>query len=96
MITRKHLYIFKTVATTQSMSKAAQLLYISQPTISQKIQEIENQYDIKLFERYSKKLFITEEGKTLLNLTNSILGLYDDMDHIFSKDNRFHSKLGQL
>ena len=43
MITRKHLYIFKTVATTQSMSKAAQLLYISQPTISQKIQEIENQ-----------------------------------------------------
>ena len=94
MITRKHLYIFKTVATTQSMSKAAQLLYISQPTISQKIQEIENQYDIKLFERYSKKLFITEEGKTLLNLTNSILGLYDDMDHIFSKDNRFSLKIG--
>ena len=52
MITRKHLAIFKTVAKTKSMSKAAKLLYISQPTISQKIQEIEDEYQVKLFERY--------------------------------------------
>ena len=94
MITNKHLYIFKTVAQTQSMSKAAQILYISQPTISQKIQEIENYYQIKLFERYSKKLFITEEGKILLELANRILSLYDDIDHIFSKDNRVALKVG--
>lgn len=76
------------------MSKAAQILYISQPTISQKIQEIENYYQIKLFERYSKKLFITEEGKILLELANRILSLYDDIDHIFSKDNRVALKVG--
>lgn len=94
MITKKHLYIFKTVAQTRSMSKAAQLLYISQPTISQKIQEIENYYHIKLFERYSKKLFISEEGKVFLEMTNQILSLYDDIDHIFSKDNTFALKVG--
>ena len=41
MITIKHLLIFKEVARVKSMSKAAKNLYISQPSISQKIQEIE-------------------------------------------------------
>ena len=88
MITRKHLAIFKTVAKTKSMSKAAKLLYISQPTISQKIQEIEDEYQVKLFERYSKTLFISEEGQTLL------VNLYDEIEHIFTKTKQFPLKIG--
>lgn len=94
MITRKHLAIFKTVAKTKSMSKAAKLLYISQPTISQKIQEIEDEYQVKLFERYSKKLFISEEGQTLLVKANQILNLYDEIEHIFTKTKQFPLKIG--
>ena len=73
MITLKHLTIFKEVARLKSMSKAAETLYISQPTISQKIQEIENYYNIKLFQRYSKYLGISEEGKIFLDHANKIL-----------------------
>ena len=94
MITRKHLDIFKTVAKTKSMSKAAKLLYISQPTISQKIQEIEDEYQVKLFERYSKTLFISEEGQTLLVKANQILNLYDEIEHIFTKTKQFPLKIG--
>lgn len=94
MITRKHLAIFKTVAKTKSMSKAAKLLYISQPTISQKIQEIEDVYQVKLFERYSKTLFISEEGQTLLVKANQILNLYDEIEHIFTKTKQFPLKIG--
>lgn len=94
MITRKHLAIFKTVAKTKSMSKAAKLLYISQPTISQKIQEIEDEYQVKLFERYSKTLFISEEGQTLLVKANQILNLYDEIEHIFTKTKQFPLKIG--
>ena len=94
MITRKHLAIFKTVAKTKSMSKAAKILYISQPTISQKIQEIEEEYEIKLFERYSKTLFISEEGQALLVKANQILNLYDEIEHTFTKTKLFPLKIG--
>lgn len=94
MITRKHLAIFKMVAQTRSMSKAAKLLYISQPTISQKIQEIEDEYQVKLFERYSKTLFISEEGEALLIKANQILGLYDEIELLFTKGKLFPLKIG--
>ena len=83
MITLKHLMIFKEVARVKSMSKAAENLYISQPTVSQKIQEIEEYYHIKLFQRYSKSLGISEEGQIFLNHTNKILDELDTIDEIF-------------
>lgn len=94
MITRRHLFIFKTVAETKSMSKAAKALYISQPTISQKIQEIENFYGVKLFERYSKTLLISDEGNILLEKANQILESFDEIDHIFSDINQFPLRIG--
>ena len=87
MITLKHLTIFKEVARLKSMSKAAETLFISQPTISQKIQEIESYYGIKLFQRYSKHLGISEEGKIFLEHANKILADMEAMDDVF-----FHKK----
>lgn len=83
MITIKHLTIFKEVARVKSMSKAAENLYISQPTVSQKIQEIEDYYHIKLFQRYSKTLGISEEGKIFLEHANRILNELESIDDIF-------------
>lgn len=87
MITLKHLKIFKEVARVKSMSKAAENLYISQPTISQKIQEIENYYHIKLFQRHSRTLGISEDGKLLLEHTNKILDEFDIIENLFSNKN---------
>ncbi len=83
MITLKHLQIFVEVAKTCSMSKAANHLFVSQPTISQKIADIENYYDIKLFERYSKTLCISEEGKRFLEYATRVLMEMDKLDHAF-------------
>lgn len=83
MITLKHLIIFKEVARVKSMSKAAENLYISQPTISQKIQEIENYYNIKLFQRFSKTLGISEEGEIFLEHATKILNEMEMIDEIF-------------
>lgn len=87
MITIKHLFVFKEVANVKSMSRAAQNLYMSQPTVSQKIQELEMYYNTKLFQRCSKHLEITEEGKTFLEHTNKILDELNEIDEIF-----FHKK----
>lgn len=89
MITIKHLIIFKEVARVKSMSKAAENLYISQPSISQKIQEIENYYNVKLFQRYSKSLGISQEGQLFLEHANKVLEEIDALDRTFfnNKDN---------
>ena len=54
-MTFRHLKIFIAVAQTGSMSAAARELYIAQPTVSQVIAEIENEYGIRLFERLSRR-----------------------------------------
>lgn len=87
MLTIKHLIIFKEVARTKSMSKAAENLYISQPTVSQKIQEIENYYHIKLFQRYAKHLGISEEGQMFLEHANKVLAEMEAIDDTF-----FHNR----
>ena len=95
MITLKHLIIFREVARVKSMSKAAENLYISQPTVSRKIQEIEDYYHIKLFQRFSKTLGISEEGILFLEHVNYILNEMDKIDDLFfNKKDTISLRLG--
>ena len=76
----RHLKIFITVADCGKMSVAAEKLYISQPSVSQAIKEIEDYYGVKLFERLSKKLYITENGRLLLKYARHIVQSFDEME----------------
>ncbi|MEQ8154757.1 MAG: LysR family transcriptional regulator [Clostridiaceae bacterium] len=76
----RHLKIFITVADLGSMTAASEVLFIAQPTVSQAISELESHYGVKLFDRLSKRLYITEAGKQLLNYARHITALFDDMD----------------
>ena len=50
-MTIRHLKIFIAVAETGSMSVAANRLYLTQPTVSQAIRDMEDHYQAQLFER---------------------------------------------
>lgn len=76
----RHLKIFITVADCGKMSTAAEKLFISQPSVSQAIREIEDYYGIKLFERLSKKLYITKSGEMLLKYARHIVESFDEME----------------
>lgn len=84
-MTIRHLKIFITVAETGSMSAAAQQLYLSQPTVSQAIRELEEHYQIRLFERLSRKLYITEEGLQLLSLAHQAVGQFETLEAAMHK-----------
>ena len=58
MLTMRHFKIFQCVAHCLNMSHAAKQLYISQPTVSQTISEIEKFYEVKLFERFPKSFIL--------------------------------------
>ena len=71
-MTIRHLRVFIAVAETERMSAAARRLYVAQPTVSQTVAEIEAHYGVRLFERLSKKLYITPDGARLLGYARHI------------------------
>ncbi len=79
-MTLRHLKIFITVCDAGSMTAAAKKLYISQPSVSQAISELEAHYHTRLFERLGRKLYITEAGKKLLSYARHILSLTEQAE----------------
>lgn len=79
-MTIKHLRVFNEVAESGKMSITAAKLYLSQPTVSQIIKELEEHYGFLLFERLSKKLHITEEGKKLLSYSKQVVQQFDELE----------------
>lgn len=84
-MTIRHLKIFIEVADSGKMSIAAAKFYISQPTVSQAIKELEEHYGVLLFERLSKKLYITEKGRKLLSYARNVVKQFDDMEEMMFK-----------
>ncbi|MCI1945746.1 LysR family transcriptional regulator [Clostridium luticellarii] len=80
-MTIRDLEIFVAVAEKGKIGTAAKKLYISQPTVSHAISQIEEEYHVKLFERLSRKLYITEVGKEFLNYARHILANFHEMEH---------------
>lgn len=77
---RRHLNIFVSVYEHLNMTAAAEHLYISQPSVSQVIRELEQYYHVRLFERYPKSLYPTAEGELLYKYARQILGLFDEAE----------------
>jgi len=87
-MTIRHLKIFITVAEYGSMNTAAKELYLSQPTISQAIRELEEYYDMRLFDRLSRRLHITPAGQELLDHAYQVVGQFEQMEQSIRKSRR--------
>ena len=74
------LKVFYTVANRLSFTKAAAELFITQPAISKHVQELEEQYKIKLFDRNGSKISLTSAGEVLLKHTKNIFEIYREID----------------
>ncbi|MGB8211942.1 MAG: LysR family transcriptional regulator [Anaerolineales bacterium] len=73
----RHFRIFLTVCEAGTMRRAAEISYMTQPSISQAIAELEREYGVRLFERLNHKLYLTTAGQQLRFYANSILNLSD-------------------
>mgnify|MGYP002554487785 FL=1 len=76
-MTIRHLRIFAAVVDCGTMHAAAQKLYLSQPTITQAVKELEEHYGCLLFERYGRRLMITPAGQELLGHAREVLAVCD-------------------
>lgn len=81
----KELGSFVAVCEYGNFSKAAEKLYISQPTISMHIKLLEDELNTKLFKRSTKSLVMTKAGSELYNFSVKVLKLKNDFFKIWDK-----------
>lgn len=66
------LKIFYMTAKKGSLSAAAEALFITQPAVTKGIQRLQEFYEIKLFNRFGKKMALTDAGEALYGIAESI------------------------
>lgn len=76
--TLQQLRILKAVATEKNFTKAAEVLYLSQPSLSKQIKTLEKNLDILLINRENNKISLTENGKIFLQYSERILALCEE------------------
>ena len=79
-MTLRHLKIFVAVCDYKTITKASEALYIAQPSVSLAISELEDYYGVRLFDRISRKLYLTEAGERVLGYARHITDLFEEME----------------
>ncbi len=79
-MTLRHLKVFVCVCEQGSITKAANLMNIVQPAVSNTVCELEKFYNVELFHRIKKKLILTDEGKKLFVKAKNVLDSFDQFE----------------
>lgn len=85
MIYKNYEY-FLTITQMGSLTKAAEALYVTQPSLSKYLSRLEESLDVQLFDRTHSPLTLTHAGKLYLDYINNVVALnqrlHDDFDEI--------------
>ena len=76
--TLQQLRIIKAVATEMSFTKAADILFLSQPSLSKQLKLLENRIGMLLINRNKNKISLTEAGQLFLQYAERILALCEE------------------
>lgn len=74
-ISHSQLRAFHAVATEGSFTKAAQLLNVTQPTLSGQVRALEERFGVRLFDRRRRRIEVTDIGRNLLDITFRMFSL---------------------
>ncbi|MGR9044517.1 MAG: LysR family transcriptional regulator [Gammaproteobacteria bacterium] len=83
--TFRQLEIFLLVAKHLSLTRASELLFLSQPAVSMQIKQLENLVGMSLFEKTGKKLYLTEAGKVMRDHARDILSSQRSFEETIAK-----------
>ena len=75
---------FYQIVKTGSFSRASENVFRSQPAVSHQIKSLEHDFDVKLFERFGKKVIVTEEGRILFDVISEFLDKLENLKRIYA------------
>ncbi|MCO7176613.1 LysR family transcriptional regulator [Sporolactobacillus kofuensis] len=90
----KHLHYFLEVAVRKSFTKAARHLYVTQPTISKMVRDIEDELGMVLLDRSGKEIELTDAGKIVFEQSQKIVQSFAHLSDELS--DLTHAKRGKL
>ena len=74
---------FLAVAREENMTRAAELLHVTQPTLSKALKSLEDELGKKLFTRHSFSIKLTDEGVLLRNRAADLINMADQIEKEF-------------
>src|SRR5699024_7673251 len=83
-ISHTQLRAFHAVALERSFTRAAKRLYVTQPTLSGQVKELEERFGVRLFDRRNREIQLTELGKALFEITERQYSLEQDAEQLLS------------
>ena len=93
-MTLTQLNYFITIADTKSLNKAAEQLYVSQPSLTNAMKELEKELGIALFFRSGRGVTLTNDGTEFLLYAKQIYGQYESVMEKYGKGNTYKKKFG--
>ena len=86
-MTLRHMKIFVEVCSEESITKAAENLNMTQPTVSIAIKKLEDHYHTQLFERMNRRIYLTEKGQELYQYAQTIVSQFAEAENRISGNN---------
>ncbi|WP_213522371.1 hydrogen peroxide-inducible genes activator [Nonlabens sp.] len=77
------------VAQYQNFTKAADKVFVTQPTLSMQIQKLEDELDVQIFDRSKKPIELTETGRKIVNQARNIVNESDRIQDIVDQEKGF-------
>ena len=82
------------IAETGSLNKAAEHLYIAQPSLSNSVSDLEKELGINIFSRNAKGTALTENGNEFIKYARQIVWLYDQLCEKYNGSDELKKKFG--
>ena len=79
----KNLRYFLAVAREENMTRAAETLHVTQPTLSKALKSLEDELGKKLFTRHSFSIKLTDEGMLLRDRAEDLIAMADKIEQEF-------------
>lgn len=92
----KQLQYFLAVAEQLNFTQAAERLYISQPALSQRIAELEQELGVRLLQRTKRRVTLTAAGESMVGICRDILNRVDAIPNMLQKAQAMDGKSGVL
>ena len=83
-----------TISETGSLNKAAEALYISQPSLTNAVKELEKELGIIIFNRSGRGVTLTNDGTEFLMYARQIYGQYESVVEKYSEGGSYKKKFG--
>lgn len=78
--TLHQLQIFEAIAKHGSFTRAAEELFLTQPTISQQMKQLTKAIGVPLYEQIGKRIYLTDAGKAVLEVGRDISQRFNDLE----------------